>query len=44
MDDVSAPYIIAEPPANEHRIVTAVKTVIFTDDYLNRIILGLYRI
>ena len=30
MDIVSAPYIIAEPPANEHRIVIAVKTVIFS--------------
>jgi hypothetical protein len=28
IDIVSAPYIIAEPPANEHMIVTAVKTVI----------------
>jgi hypothetical protein len=26
---VRAPYIIAEPPANEHRIVIAVRTVIY---------------
>lgn len=41
IDPVRAPYIIAEPPANEHRIVIAVKTVIFTGDSLNTIILGL---
>ena len=28
IDIVSAPYIIADPPANEHTITTAVKTVI----------------
>ena len=42
IDIVSAPYIIADPPANEHRIVTAVRTVIFSDNCSNRMILGLF--
>ena len=41
-EPVSAPYIIADPPANEHRIVTAVRTVISLVNSSNTMILGLY--